>query len=196
MTITGALAEAVEAEQVFGAMVDQAAVTLGASSAAIYRVRRGEDVVDLVHDVGYPAAGRAALQGLRLDSPQRMPILDAIANNEPIWLRSQSELLSRYPSLVSMATPGRDYQTACLPIVVEGCCLGALAFTFDNAPPIELEERDFLLLVARYCSESRLMMAINARSMMGLGRKRDGHLAAGAMAIIGNQVAAITSWIS
>jgi hypothetical protein len=40
------------------------------------------------------------------------------------------------------------------------------------------------------------MMAINARSMMGLGRKRDGHLAAGAMAIIGNQVAAITSWIS
>jgi hypothetical protein len=52
------------------------------------------------------------------------------------------------------------------------------------------------VLSVRRCSESRLMMAINARSMMGLGRKRDGHLAAGAMAIIGNQVAAITSWIS
>ncbi len=154
MKITGALAEAVSAEQVFEAVVDQVAATLGASSAGLFQLREDTGVVNLVHALGYSEAGMRAMSAMSLRDTPSIPALDAITTAAPIWLSSQQELVEKYPHLAGVVTPGRSYQVACLPILVQGRARGSVAFTFDDAPPIDQNERSFLQLVARYCSQA------------------------------------------
>jgi signal transduction histidine kinase len=91
---------------------------------------------------------------LRLHSPLRMPVLDALAGDAPVWLGSQAELLERYPHLGPIVTAGRTYRISCLPIIVHGRRLGCLAFTFEGPPVVQVEQRYFKQLIARYAGQA------------------------------------------
>jgi PAS domain S-box-containing protein len=152
--ITAAIADAVTAEQVFEAVVDQVALAANASSAALWMVDQEEAAVKLVHAVGYDDDARQKLSATGLDTPYGFPALDAIRRGEPIWIASQQELLRQYGHLASFVSPDRSYCIAALPVVIQSRHLGSLSFTFDDAPPIDDEERSFLMLVARYAGQA------------------------------------------
>ena len=154
-TITAAVADAVTSEQVYEAVVDQVGVALGASSAGLWLLRPEPMTISLCRTVGYSEAAREAMEHLSLDgSTRELPITTAARTGEPVWIVSQGELLRRYPDSASLATSGRRYSAAVLPVAAQGRTLGVLAFTFDDERPLDEPVRTFLLLVCRYAAQA------------------------------------------
>jgi signal transduction histidine kinase len=154
LTVTAAIADAVTADEIYDAVVDQVAAAVGASTAGLWLLDEAGRVGSLVRAQGYAEAGIALFAEVWVDGAQRFPILDALRSGRPVWIDSQEELLAAYPALRRYVTPARTYRIACLPVVAQGRILGTLAFTFDDAPPIDDDQRSFLLLVARYSGQA------------------------------------------
>jgi len=104
--------------------------------------------------MGYKVGADRAFDGLRLDATPAIPALDSIRKGEPLWIPSQEALLRDYPHLRPSVTEGGSYRVSCLPLVSNGRTLGALGLSIDDAREITQEERDFLLLIARYAGQA------------------------------------------
>lgn len=152
--ITAAIADAVTAEQVFAAVVDQVAAAVGASTAALWLVDEDQKEARLVQSVGHTEATRQQFAAVPIDSGTPLPLLDAVRSGEPVWIHSQAELLRRYPHLRSAVTPGRSYWVSCLPIVTHRGVCGVLGLTVEGTRDLSGEEQDFLLLISRYASQA------------------------------------------
>ncbi len=152
--VTAAIAHAVSSEQVYEALVDRIYEMLGATSVALWLAEEDGLNVRLARQKGYAEATAERFVRLRLSDSPSIPAADCIRLGEPIWVRSQAELLEQYPHLAPSVTPGVSYRISCLPLVVRGRVLGALALTTDAAREDVDEERDFLLLAARYASQA------------------------------------------
>ena len=153
--ITSAIADAVTAEQVFEAVVDQTRAALGASSAALWLTGWREATARLVRTDGYSDEAAQAFATIPLEGvPSATPIVDAIRGGELIWIASRDELIARYPSLAGSATPSRHYGVVCLPVMTPGRTLGAIGLTFEDARALDDEEAHFLLLIARYSGQA------------------------------------------
>jgi PAS domain S-box-containing protein len=152
--VTAAMADAVTAEEVFAALVDRVGEAVDASSGGLWLVDDAAATARLVRARGYSEAARQQLREMPLDLTPSIPVLDAIRHGEPIWLPSQEALLARYPHVRAVTTPGLSYRIACLPLTARGRVLGALGLTIEQAGDATDDERDFLLLVARYASQA------------------------------------------
>jgi K+-sensing histidine kinase KdpD len=152
--ITAAIADAVTSDQVYEAIVDLAGSAIGASAAALWLCDENTSRVHLQRAFGYSESSLARFGSFTSDDPVRFPALDAIARSEPIFLGSKEALLAAYPHLARDIGRGSTYGVACMPIVVDGRTLGGLAFTFQDAPPIDEDQRRFLTLAARYSAQA------------------------------------------
>jgi signal transduction histidine kinase len=152
VAITAAIAAAITAEEVFAAVVDQVAASLGASSAGLWLLE-ADRTARLVRSVGYREDAKKLMSG-PVDRQPGMPILDAIKEGRPLWISSQRELLEGYPHLSVVVSPQRNYQISCLPIAARGATFGGLGFTFEDSPQLGDDERSFLMLVAGYCAQA------------------------------------------
>jgi PAS domain S-box-containing protein len=154
LAITAAIADAVSKEQVLEAVVDHVADALGASTAALWLVDEDCRTVRMARARGYHAAAMKQLEAVPFDMTPSFPALDAIRRGEPIWIPTQAALLETYPHLRAVATPGRSYRVACLPLAPHGRVLGCLAITIEEAREASEEEREFLQLTSRYASQA------------------------------------------
>ena len=150
MQITAAIADAVTREEVFEAVVDRAAIALGASIAGLWLLDEDRSV-RLARGFGYPAASMESLVHVPLDTSPSFPVLDSIRSGQPTWLGSPGELRERYPHL---AAPPHPQTLALLPLGVQGHARGSLVFTFDHRESLDADERQLLMLVARYASQA------------------------------------------
>jgi signal transduction histidine kinase len=153
MRVTTAIAEAMTPDQVFEAIVDETATVVGASSVGLWLLD-DDRRVRLVRSFGYDDSARNLLSEMELDQKPRVPTLDAIVRKEPLWFASKTELLEAYPHFAHLVSAERSYGVACLPLQLHGRVFGALAFTFEDAPPIDAERKTFLTLVARRSSQA------------------------------------------
>lgn len=154
LKITAAVADAVSAEQVYEAVVDQIGAAVDASSVALWLVDDDRRTATLKRAIGYSEAAKQRFNGISFDVFPSFPALDCIRRSEPIWIGSQEELLRAYPHLSSAVTVGRSYRVACLPLIAHGRTLGALGLSIEDGQEATPDERDFLLLVARYASQA------------------------------------------
>lgn len=155
MKVTAAMAEAVDTAQVLEALVDRVAEALDASSLGLWLLSADGSVAELVRSVGYSANARAAISRVAVArSTAPLPVGDAIMRGQPLWIKSQGELLAQYPHVAGIASPDRAYSIACLPLLVRGERRGCLGFTFDDERVGDKDERDFLQLVARYSGQA------------------------------------------
>ena len=153
LRITGAIAAAVTAEQVYEAMVEQVGEALDASAGALWLL--GDDGrARLVRSKGYSDAARAKYSDVALDSTPRLPALDVLRDGELLWFPTVDNLVARYPHLAGATTPGVTQSVACIPLVVQGQTTGALGFSFRSAGGLEDDDRPFLQLVAQYGSQA------------------------------------------
>jgi PAS domain S-box-containing protein len=160
LKITAALADAVSDSQVHEALVDNVAEAVDASSAGLWLVDEEGRTANLVRALGYSEAARRMLARVPLDGAPTTPAVDSIRRGEPVWIGSRAELLDRYPHLAAATIGGGSYRIACLPIVAPDRVLGALGITMEAALDTSAEERDFLLLVARYASQAVLRLRL------------------------------------
>lgn len=154
LKITAAIADAVSSEQVFEAVVDHVADAVGASSAALWVLSPERATARLARALGYSDVARRQLSELRPYTGERIPVVDAIRTGHPVWIDSQADLLQRYPHLRAITTPGRIYRVSALPLLAHGQVVGVLGLTIEGASAGPDEERDFLLLIARYASQA------------------------------------------
>jgi GAF domain-containing protein len=153
LRVTAAIADAVTAEQVFAAVVDQVAFALEATTAALWLLN-DDGNVGLARSRGYSTDVVRALETLQLEQVPSLPALDAIRLAEPIWIESQERLLERYPHLGAVVSAEGGYRVAALPLVADGRVLGALGLSISNELEPSDDEHDLLLLVARYASQA------------------------------------------
>jgi GAF domain-containing protein len=83
-----------------------------------------------------------------------LPVTDVIRHGAPLWSSSQAELAARYPSMPGAVERSRFEALALLPLVASGTCVGALAFTFEEAREFDPDERRFLTTVATLCAQA------------------------------------------
>lgn len=170
MKITTAIADAVTKEQIYEAVVDQVAAALGASSATLWLC--DETHAHVARAVGLPFRVAEQLSPLPVDAEHRMPAIDSIRLCQPLWIETQERLLALYPHLRPLVTRGRQYCVACLPILVGARAIGSLGLTFDDAPPLDGEAKESLLLVARYSAQAleRLRLLENEKAERALAQ--------------------------
>lgn len=154
LRITAVIAHAVTREEVVEAVVDRVAMSLGASSAALWLLDPPGGGLTLVRSLGSLETAKQSISSLSLDSAVQLPMLEAVRSSTPVWLNSRAESPLKYSDLAALLTPGRSYRVCYLPLVVQDGALGALAFTFDGVQPFEACERDLLILVARYAGQA------------------------------------------
>jgi signal transduction histidine kinase len=149
--VTAAIAEAVAAEQVYQAVVDQTAAALSASSASLWLFRESENVARLCRSGKDDQTGQTDILG---HDPAPRLVLDAIRSGETVWLGTRAELQSRYPEAAGAMAARPSCAIVCLPLLTPGRRLGALALTFDERRTLDEGERSFLLLVGRYSGQA------------------------------------------
>lgn len=154
LRITEAIAGAITPEEVFEALVDRVSEALAASSAGLWLIDEEQHRAKLARSRGYSEPARQRIENLPLDLSPSLPALDCIHTGRPVWVESQAALFERYPHVAAVATPGRSYRIACLPLVANERVLGTLALTIEQAREESADEREFLLLTARYATQA------------------------------------------
>jgi signal transduction histidine kinase len=150
---SAAMSEAATPRQVAGAVLSQAIEALGARDGAVWECHPGQETLELVHVVNYPAPAIAHFN--RIPLAAKVPVADAARTGSPIWLEAREDYRTRYPEAEAVThSPDREYSSASLPMWVGGTCIGALALTFSEARSMGPEERDFLLALARQCTHA------------------------------------------
>ena len=152
--VTAAIAEAVTAEQVYQAVVDQTAAALGATTAGLWLFREAENVARLCRSGGYDEGRSGPVATLTMHDPAPVPVVDAIQTGGLIAIATRAKLLSRYPEAAHMMAGIPACAIVCLPLATPGRRLGALALTFDERHELDDAERSFLLLVGRYSGQA------------------------------------------
>ncbi|HEY6179960.1 MAG TPA: GAF domain-containing protein [Kofleriaceae bacterium] len=154
LTITSALADAVTTDEVLEAVVNRLSAATTASSVALWLLEPDGRTARLARSVGYPASSTSAFESLPMDIVPGLPVTDTILRGEPLWFLSQPSLLERYPHLAPVTIGGHAKQICCLPLISNGRKLGAIGVTSDAVSLSDDEERNFLLLVARYAGQA------------------------------------------
>jgi signal transduction histidine kinase len=170
--ITAAIADAVTANEVYEALVDHVADAVGASSAGLWLVDRDEQTATLIRSRGYAPEAAAAMRVIDVRHPLALPVADCIRAAAPIWIPSQAAMHEGYPEARELSTAGRSYRVSCLPLIAHGRVLGSLCLTIEKAGDAGEEEREFLLLVARYATQGLERLRLYAEAEAAAHRLR------------------------
>ncbi|HEY4220304.1 MAG TPA: MEDS domain-containing protein, partial [Myxococcota bacterium] len=152
LRVTSALADAVNTEEVYRAVVDSTADVLEAVSAALWLVDDEARYARLVRGVGYQNDQLERFQSAPIES-SGFPAVDCIREGRGIFLDSQAELLQRYPHLAQDVRSESDYSIACIPVIAGSKMLGSLGLTFAK-PAMDADARGFVTLIARYAGQA------------------------------------------
>jgi signal transduction histidine kinase len=152
--VAGAIANAVTREEVFEAIVGRVGAVLGAASSALWLVSDDGSAAELVRATGYSDAVAQSLASTSIRGAARFPAIDSIQRAAPVWIASREELFRTYPGLEAISVSTRPYCVACMPLIVGGRCIGSLALTFADAPPLDDDEQRLLLLIAQLAGQA------------------------------------------
>lgn len=153
LAVTSVLADALSQEQVMSAVVDETAEVLGAVTGGLWLISNDGDA-ELYREVGYSEQGRRDFRRLAINGSPATPVTDTIRNSAPVFIESFAAFRERYSELATRLPARPEYATASLPIVVDGRCIGALAFTFDTVHAFYADERAYLLVLARHSAQA------------------------------------------
>jgi hypothetical protein len=126
---------------------DEAAPAVGAYGATM-AVLGDDGLLRVVGSVGYPVHLVQRWEVLRGD--EGVPLTDAVARDESVWLATLEERNAQYPALRAVTTPT---QSMCaVPLRLDGPAFGAIGFSFADQRSFDRPERNFLLAVAHHCA--------------------------------------------
>lgn len=150
--VTAELSKALSASQVAEVVVRAAAAHERAATAGVWLLSRDEATLELAASEGYQNVD--PFRRLVLDTPARVPVLDAVRTREPIFLHDRAAFRALYPEVERVAAARAEMAIACLPLIAEGRCVGVMAFTFDEPREFAPGEREPLLVLARHCAQA------------------------------------------
>ncbi|MFN2496698.1 MAG: SpoIIE family protein phosphatase [Pseudonocardiaceae bacterium] len=150
LRVTAALSGAVSPAAIAEVVVSQGADLLGACGAVLFvRVLDGLKLVDAT---GW--SPDTLRQHRMVSLSGGTPLTDTVLTGAPVWLESYQDFLTRYPRSAPVHR-GCGYQAAaCLPLILEGTMLGAMAFSFTAPRRFSTDDRTLLLTLAGQCAQA------------------------------------------
>lgn len=150
--ISAALAEAITPAQVIAVIIEHGLPALGARAGLVALLEEDQATLQVARSAGYPLQFLESWRSFPLDSP--MPLADAVRTAQPIFLRDRRVCHQLYPEL-ALRCPGTvEGPLAAIPLFSEGRAIGAISFTFSDAAPLEEEDHEFLLALARQYAQA------------------------------------------
>jgi signal transduction histidine kinase len=135
--VTAAFSKALTPELAARAAVEQGLHALKGQAGGVWLLSPQGDSAELAH-----AAGLQGPERLRLDDPTPVPILEAVRSGTPVWVELGAD------------TAAGAQSVACVPLLVERRCIGAIAIHFARGRSLREDERVFLQVLARHCAEA------------------------------------------
>jgi signal transduction histidine kinase/CheY-like chemotaxis protein len=151
---TRLLARAITTTEVTEAVVDMGLAATSAGGGGLWLLSEDGAVACLARAVGAGGPRPEDFVNVPIDRPVRMPILDAIRDEKPVWVESCDEMKARYPEAFRAFSRGGDYAIACVPLLAQGRCLGGLTYKFDGARVFEEQQKAFLQVIAWHSAQA------------------------------------------
>jgi GAF domain-containing protein len=149
-----ALSKAVTLRQVAEIAVSYATAELVASAGGAWLTSKDGGSADFVLGVGYDADQAALVAHLPMDGTVRHPVVDVLGRGDAAWLESPSAVEAKYPDLAVGPDARPVRALACLPLMVDARCMGALVFTFHERRSFTADDRRFLRTLAPHCAQA------------------------------------------
>lgn len=149
--LTAVLSRALTGNEVAGAVAEHARKSLGAHSAAVVRTLGEPGMLGLAGQRGY--RDETIAQWGSFSSALPVPIAECTRTRKALWFESLRDMTSRFPAVAGMDFDGCD-AFACVPMLAEGDCVGALALAFRETRAFETNDREFIETLANVCGPS------------------------------------------
>jgi signal transduction histidine kinase/ActR/RegA family two-component response regulator len=153
--LAGGLARAITPASVAEAVVDLGTIAASARAGGLWLLSDARDRIDLIREIGRGGPSSRGQMSFPLDGGMRIPLLEAIRSETPIWLESNRQIETQYPEMFRAGgCGGEETALACVPLFARGCCVGGLVYVFAGAHPFLEDERAFLLLLSRHSAQA------------------------------------------
>ncbi|MDQ2693519.1 MAG: PAS domain S-box protein, partial [Chloroflexota bacterium] len=144
--VTAALSAALTPPQVAEVLASQGAPGFGAVSSSMMLLSEDGQSLELMHTTTSEVLVRPYQ---RFPVSLHVPAADAVRSGEIVWIESRRDYLERYPHLAEQIHLWGQQAGIAVPMVYEDRTLGALTMSFDRVLPYNLEDREYVLTLAR-----------------------------------------------
>ncbi|WP_338026042.1 response regulator [Corallococcus macrosporus] len=143
------LSEAGTVPQVCRALFEQGLVAAGAKAGSVNLLDAAGEALEVVDAIGYPESVLSRWR--RIPVSLSMPLVDALREQQAVWVGSPEEWSARYPDLDM-----RMFQEAALalPLLVKGRALGAIGLSFARPRTFTEMDRAFFTALAHACAQA------------------------------------------
>ncbi|MBV9291536.1 MAG: GAF domain-containing protein [Frankiales bacterium] len=146
--VAAALAGATTPEDVAAVAVSEGVTVLGADRGGLILVRP-DGGLEIPAAVGHPVA---VVEQVRSGLADRLPITEAIATGEPVWVESREDRDERFPALQELEPSAASICT--FPMLVGSTVVGVLRFSFDSPHLYDEDERRFIAALAAQTAQA------------------------------------------
>jgi PAS domain S-box-containing protein len=148
--LTEALSAAATLGEVTRVVLDRALDIVEARAIVVFWERRPGEL-ELVQGLGVTEEYASGYRRVFADEPE--PCAEAYRAGQPVWLRSQADVATRFPTLVPFARRERVEAWAAFPLW-SGGTKGAVGLQFSTPRAFDDDERAFLLAAIRQCAHA------------------------------------------
>jgi PAS domain S-box-containing protein len=148
--LTEALSAAATLGEVTRVVLDRALDIVEARAIAVFWERRAGEL-ELVQGLGVTEEFASGYRRVFADEP--LPEAEAYRTGQPVWLRAQADIATRFPTLVPFARRERVEAWAAFPLWSAGA-KGSIGLQFPAPRTFDDDERAFLLAAIRQCAHA------------------------------------------
>jgi len=145
---TAALSQAVTPEEVAAVTVQQAALALNWSAAALRLLSADEQALELAQAIGYLDPPLALPAWLPLAAAD--PAAEAFRSRAPIWLEDRASFDARY--MPRAAAPASQQALLAVPLMLDERAMGVVQLASDERRPFSASDVELVLTLSRQCA--------------------------------------------
>jgi PAS domain S-box-containing protein len=150
--VSGSLSQALTANDVAVAVIEQGVNSLGAHAGTVVLLNNATSELEIVGTVGFPKEVFEKWRRFTLN--ENVPIADAIRRKSPILIESLAAYIERYPALGPVASITGTQALAAFPLIIEGRTIGALGLSFPRTQTFSDEDVAFIDALAHQCAQA------------------------------------------
>ena len=144
--VTAALSAALTPPEVAEVLARQGAPGFGAVSSSMMLLSNDGQFLEMLYSTTAESLTRLYK---RFPLSLKVPATDAVRSGELVWIESREQYLERYPHLADQINVWGQQAAIAVPMAYEDHVLGVLTLSFDRILPYTMEDREYILTLAR-----------------------------------------------